>query len=65
MNMLLIIGEKRHYVLIKDFNRFMYKQTKHKERKQSCMHCLQCFKSDIVLINSKENCIATNGVHAI
>ena len=25
--------ENKHYVLIKDFNKFMYNQTKHKERK--------------------------------
>ena len=34
MNLLLITEEtKTHYVLIKDFNKFMYNQTKHKERK--------------------------------
>ena len=25
-------GKERHYVLIKDFNKFMYNQTKHKEK---------------------------------
>ena len=34
MNLLLITkGEKKHYVPIKDFNKFMYNQTEHKERK--------------------------------
>ena len=34
MNLLLITkDEKKHYVLIKDFNAFMYNQSKHKERK--------------------------------
>ena len=37
------VGEKQHYVYIKDFNRLMYNFTKHKERKHFCMHCLQCF----------------------
>ena len=47
MNLLLITkGEKRHYVLIKDFNKFMYNQTGHKERKHFCMYCLQCFNSE-------------------
>ena len=33
MNLLLITkDEKKHYVLIKDFNAFMYNQSKHKER---------------------------------
>ena len=39
MNLLLITkDEKRHYVLIKDFNMFMYNQSKHKERKHFCMY---------------------------
>ena len=44
MNLLLITKDgKKHYVLIKDFNAFMYNQSKHKERKHFCMYCLQCF----------------------
>ena len=44
MNLLLITeNENKHYVLIKDFNKFMYNQTKHRERKHFCMYCLQCF----------------------
>ena len=64
---LLLITEKenKHYVLIKDFNRFMYNQTKHEHRKHFCMHCLQCFSSDRVLSNHKENCIQVNGTQAI
>ena len=32
MNLLLITkDENKHYVLIKDFNKFMYQQTKHKK----------------------------------
>ena len=50
MNLLLITkDEKKHYVLIKDFNTFMYNQSKHKERKHFCMYCLQCFSSEIIL----------------
>ena len=41
MKLLLITkAEKKHYVLIKDFNSFMCNQSKHKERKHFCMHCL-------------------------
>ena len=66
MNLLLITkDENKHYVLIKDFNKFMYNQTKHKERKHFCMHCLQCFSSEIVLHDHKENCIQLNGVQAV
>ena len=66
MNLLLITeNENKHYVLIKDFNKFMYNQTKHKESKHFCMHCLQCFSSEKVLINHKENCIQINGTQAI
>ena len=66
MNLLLITeDENKHYVLIKDFNSFMYNQTKHKERKHFCMHCLQCFSSERVLNNHKDNCIQVNGTQAI
>ena len=50
MNLLPITKDgKKHYVLIKDFNAFMYNQSKHKERKHFCMYCLQCFSSERVL----------------
>ena len=50
MELLLITkDENKHYVLIKDFNKFMYQQTKHKERKHFCMYCIQCFSSERVL----------------
>ena len=66
MELLLITkDENKHYVLIKDFNKFMYQQTKHKERKHFCIHCLQCFSSERVLNNHKENCIIINGKQAI
>ena len=66
MNLLLITeNEYKHYVLIKDFNRFMYNQTKHEHRKHFCMYCLQCFSSERVLTNHKENCIQVNGKQAI
>ena len=66
LNLLLITkGKEQHYVLIKDFNKFMYNQTKHKERKHFCMHCLQGFSYEKALINHKENCITVNGAQAI
>ena len=66
MELLLITEDKnKHYVLIKDFNRFMYNKTKHEHKKHFCMHCLQCFSSERVLNNHKDNCIQINGIQAV
>ena len=66
MNFLLITkDEKKHYVLIKDFNGFMYNQSKHKERKHFCMYCLQCFLSERILANHVNYCLTINGAQAI
>ena len=66
MNLLLITkDEKKHYVLIKDFNAFMYNQSKHKERKHFCMYCLQCFSSERILANHVNNCLTINSMQAI
>ena len=66
MELLLITkGENKHYVLIKDFNKFMYNQTKHEHRKHFCMHCLQCFSREDVLTEHIPNCIAINGVQGV
>ena len=66
MNLLAITeNDNKHYVLIKDFNKFMFNQTKHKERKHFCMHCLQCFSSERVLSTHKDNCIQVNGTQAV
>ena len=66
MNLLLITkDEKKHYVLIKDFNAFMYNQSKHKEKKHFCMFCLQCFSSESVLFKHAHNCLTINGSQAI
>ena len=66
MNLLLITeDEKKHYVLIKDFNTFMYNQTKHRNKKHFCMYCLQCFSSERILANHTKNCLTINGMQAI
>ena len=66
MNLLLITkDEKKHYVLIKDFNAFMYNQSKHKERKHFYMYCLQCFSFERILANHVNNCLTINGAQAI
>ena len=65
VNLLLITeDEKKHYVLIKDFNTFKYNQTKHKEKKHFCMYCLQCFSSERILANYVNNCLTVNGAQA-
>ena len=66
LNLLLITNEeKQHYVLIKDFNQFMYNQTKHEHRKFFCMYCPQWFSSEYVLNKHKTECIVINGEQAI
>ena len=57
--------EKKHYILINDFNSFMYNQSKHKERKHFCMHCLHFFSSERILSNHIKNCLMINGNQAI
>ena len=51
---------KSHYVYIKDFNRFMCNKTKNKSKKYFCKCCLQCFSSEKVLIEHKEDCLVIN-----
>ena len=66
MNLLLITeDEKKHYALIKDFNAFMYSQTKHKNKKHFCMYCLQCFSSERILVKHTNNCLTISGAQAI
>ena len=66
MELLLITeGENKLYVLIKDFNKFMFNQTKHEHRKYFCMYCLQCFSREDVSTEHKNNCISINGKQAI
>ena len=66
LNLLLITkGKEQHYVLVKDFDKFMYTQTKHANRKDFYIHCLQCFRYKKALNNRKENCITINDTQAI
>ena len=62
MGLLLIIdGNKSYYVHIKDFDRFMFHETKNKNKKYSCKSYLQCFSSKNVLTERKEVCLSING----
>ena len=57
--------EKQHYAYIKDFNRLMFKFTKHKGSKHFCMYCLKNFYSKESLAKHQKDCIIINGVQAI
>ena len=66
MDLLLITDEnKSHYVYIKDFNRFLCNKTKNKNKKYFCKCCLQCFSSEKVLKEHKENCLIVNGKQSV
>ena len=66
MELLLINkDEKNHYVLVKNFNKFMFDQTKHNCKKHFCMYCLQCFSREDVLAEHVKNCLSINGKQAI
>ena len=64
---LLLINKdrKNHYVLVKNFNKFMFDQTKHNCKKHFCMYCLQCFSREDVLAEHVKNCLSINGKQAI
>ena len=63
--LLLINGDKLHYVYSTDFNRFMFHETKNKSKKWFCRSCLQCFSKEDVLIKHKENCLSINGKQSV
>ena len=64
---LLLIGEegKRHYVLVKDFNTFMYDHTLHRGRKPFCCYCLQAFSTEELLKCHIKDCFKINGKQKI
>ena len=43
----------------------MYSDTKHKDRKHYCIHCLQNFTTDEILDNHKEQFLLINGTQAV
>ena len=40
---------QRHYLIIKDFNTFMYDHTLHQGKKHFCPYCLQVFSIEEIL----------------
>ena len=66
MDLLLINDEnKSHYVCIKDFDKFMFNKTKHKNKKHFWRYRLQCFSSKRVLVEHKETCLKINGKQTV
>ena len=66
MDLLLISDKfKSHYVYIKDFDRFMFNKTKYKGKKRFCKNCLQCFSSEKILSEHKEDCSVINGKQSV
>ena len=63
--LLVIDGNKSHYVYINDFNRFMFHKTKNKNKNYFCKSCLQCFSSKNVLKEHKEVCLSINGAQSV
>ena len=61
-NVQLLIGEerKRQYVLIKDFNTFMYDRALHYGKQHFCRYCLQAFSTEEILICHIKDCFKTN-----
>ena len=64
---LLLIGKegKRHHVLIKDFNTFMYDHNIHRGRKHFCGYRLQGFSSEEILKSHIKDCFKINGKQRI
>ena len=61
IDLLLVIDEQKlNYVYIKDFDRFMFRKTKNKNKKYFCKSRLQCFRSKSVLAEHKEVCLSIN-----
>ena len=66
MDLLLLIDDDiSHYVCIKDFDIFMFHKTKNKNKKDFCKSCLQCFSSENVLTEHKEDCLSINGKQSV
>ena len=62
-----LIGEeeKRHYVLMKDFNTFIYDHTLHLGRKPFYRYCLQAFSTEEILKRRIQDCFKINGKQRI
>ena len=62
---MIVEGEKKRYLLIEDFNTFMYDHTLHRARKHFCRYCLQAFSSEEILKIHIKDCFKNNGKQTI
>ena len=62
---LLLIPDKSHYVCIKDFERFMFNKPIYSGKKYFFKNCLQCFSSEKILSEHKEDCLVINGKKSV
>ena len=56
---------RKHYVLINDFNRFMYDHLLHRGRKHFCCYCLHAFITEKILKRHIKDCLKINGKQTI
>ena len=63
--LLLNDDDKSYYVYIKDFDRFMFRKTKNKNKKWFWKSCLQCLSSENVLTKHKKDCLSINGKKSV
>ena len=59
--LLIEVGEKKHYVLINDFNRFMYDHSLHLGRKHFSRYCLHTFITEEILKHLIKDSFQING----
>ena len=62
-----MIGEraKKHHVLFKDFNGFMYDHSLHRGRKHFCYYCLHVFTTEGILKRHIKDYFKFNGKQII
>ena len=56
----MLIWKETFYVLIKDFDTFMYDHTLHRGRKHFCRYCLQAFRTEEILKRHIKDCFKIN-----
>ena len=54
--MLIERNERKHYIWIKDFNKMLYDQTKHKAKKHFCETCLHGYSEHRLLLEHQVDC---------
>ena len=66
LDLFLISGEgKKHYIVIKDLDRFIYDHTLLRERKHFWRYCLQAFSTAEILKSRVNDCFKINGKQMI